>query len=657
MDNLHGTSFPRWQIRATSTTSCGINEIDILPLGADKQMRCTESLLRFVAAFHDFSITGQLRHSALNFLPALIVLVCVAPISAHAQGMAGHDMGQMKEIPPPEKLPPPLKMTGIGNSHLTIKATPEAQMWFDQGLTLLHDFWDYESIRAFQQSIRVDPDCAMCYWGLYQALMFRSSQRTAYSEQALAGAVRLKDHGRKNERLYIEAAIASNEALKASPDDPDNEKEVAIWRQLVKENPKDIQAKIFLSGSVHDGYEEDGQPKKGTKESIAILEEILQTAPNDSAANHYWIHAMEPSAHPEKALTSAALLASLAPASGHMVHMPGHIYYRVGNYAQAEQWFAQSTAVDEKYMRDQHVDVDDDWNYVHNLMYGIANLMEEGKLQEAATLSAKLPGARGQLTQTLYIRVPRDGYTRLDPNLPVALRTADWPAVLKMLEGAKPDSRLENLTFLAGQLRQFATGMLALQNGKIADAQIASNSLDAELWHMSQKVKDEPKPRKESATAPVLVPVMPDAKAAPLLASLSIMSLELRASILAEQKKLSEAKALFAQAAREEKALGYREPPIYIRPVGETEGYALLRADDFAGAHKAYAAALIERPNSGFALYGMARSSEGAGDSASAKAEYAKFLEAWKNGDPGSVETTHAQDYLRGGKALALVTQ
>ena len=122
-------------------------------------------------------------------------------------------------------------------------------------------------------------------------------------------------------------------------------------------------------------------------------------------------------------------------------------------------------------MRDQHVDVDDDWNYVHNLMYGIANLMEEGKLQQATTLSAKLPGARGQLTQTLYIRVPRDGYTRLDPQLPVALRTGDWPTVLKLLEGVKPDSRLENLTFLAGQLRQFATGMLALQNGNIAEAQ------------------------------------------------------------------------------------------------------------------------------------------------------------------------------------------
>jgi len=195
--------------------------------------------------------------------------------------------------------------------------------------------------------------------------------------------------------------------------------------------------------------------------------------------------------------------------------------------------------------------------------------------------------------------------------------------------------------------------MLSLQNGNIAEAQIASTSLDAELWHMSQKVNDEAKPKKESPASPVLVPVMPDAKAAPLLASLSIMSLELRASILAEQKKLPEAKALFAQAAQEEKALGYREPPTYIRPVGEAEGYALLRAGDYAAAHKAYAAALADRPNSGFALYGMARSSEGMGDAAIAKTEYTKFLESWKNCDPGVVQTIHAQDYLRGGKALA----
>jgi predicted Zn-dependent protease len=562
--------------------------------------------------------------------------------------MAAHCAGvTMKEIPPPEKLPVPIKMTGIGDSHLAITATPEAQMWFDQGLTLLHDFWDYESARAFEQSVRVDPKCAMCSWGLYEALMFRSGSVTAYSQDALANAVRLKEHATPRERLYIEAAAAADESASVSAHGGDkNEKEVAIWRQLVKEYPEDLQAKIFLAGALRDGYEDNGEPKKGTKEGIAILQEVLKKAPNDSAANHYWIHAMEPSNHPERALTSAALLASTAPASGHMVHMPGHIFYRVGDYADAEHWFAESTVVDEAYMRDQHVTVDDDWNYVHNLMYGIENLMEEGKLSQATTLSGKLTGARGQLSATLYVGSPRDGIARLDPQLPIALRTGDWAAVLKMLQGAKADAKLENLAFLAGQLREFATGMLAAQAGDVASAKAASTQLDVALWRMTQKVQDMPKKPKDKPKSPLMVAVMPDAMADPLLKSLSIMSLELRAAILADEKRLPEAKALFAEAAQEEKALGYREPPAYIRPVGETEGLALLKASDFAGAHEAYTAALAERPKSGFGYYGIARSSEAAGDGAKARAEYALFTEAWKNGDASAPEMSHAKQYL-----------
>ena len=565
----------------------------------------------------------------------------------------------MKEIPPPAKLPAPLKLAGIGNSHLAITATPEARMWFDQGLNLLHDFWDYESERAFEQSVRADPACAMCYWGLYQALMFRHSMGTAYSDEALASAVKLKDHAGKAEQLYIEAAVAGNEAAKTASDEDrsDNEKEIIVWRRLVKEYPADLQAKIFLSNSLRDGYDDAGEPKKGTKESIAILQEVLKAAPNDSAANHYWIHAVEASAHPEQALTSATVLASLAPASGHMVHMPGHIFYRVGDYGQAEHWFAESTAVDEKYMRNQRVDVDDDWNYVHNLMYGIANLMEEGKLEQATKLSGKLSGARGELTETLYVGSPRDGYARLDAKLPVALRTGNWAEVLKMLETTKPADKLENLKFLAGQLREFAVGMQAVQMGDMAAAQNAAVKLDAELWHMSQRLKDAPKKKKETPAKPVMRPVLPDAQAGPLLSSLSIMSLELRAAILAEQKRLPEAKALFAQAAQEEKALGYREPPTYIRPVGEAEGSALMRAGDYSDAHKAYEAALVERPRSGFPLFGMARSSEAAGDEATAAKEYAEFAEAWKEGNPDLPQMTHAREFLSAQKARSVATK
>jgi tetratricopeptide (TPR) repeat protein len=601
-------------------------------------------------------IVGNLmpQYRPLLALPFGILAMAVAlsaVTSACAQtNMAGHDMSgmQLKEIPAPDKLAPPVKMTGIGNSHITITATPDAQLWFDQGLNLLHDFWDYESERAFEESIRVDPQCAMCFWGLEQALLFRHNEGSAYSQQALASAVKLKSRASKQEQLYIEAAIAAEAASTTARDGSpaNNDKEVGLLRQLVKEYPNDPQAKIFLSSAIRDGYTETGEPKKGTKEGMALLQDVLKTTPNDSAANHYWIHAVEPGAHPEQALQSSATLASLAPASGHMVHMPGHIFYRVGNYAEAEHWFAQSTAVDERYMRDQHIEVDDDWNYVHNLMYGIANLMEEGKLSQATTLSARLSGARGQLSETLYIGSPRDGIARLDPQLPVAMRTGDWAHVLVLLQSAKTEEKLENLSFLAGQLKQFAAGMQAAQTGDLTTAQTSSTALDVELWRMSQRIKDTPKKKPSSPTLPVMATVMPDAQAAPLLASLSIMSLELRATILAGQKHLPESKKLFDQAMLEEGALGYREPPTYIRPVGETAGFVYLQAGDFADAHASYAAALKERPKSGFGFYGMARSSEAAGNTIVARGEYAQFLEAWKNGDPSNPEFAHAQHYM-----------
>jgi tetratricopeptide (TPR) repeat protein len=116
---------------------------------------------------------------------------------------------------------------------------------------------------------------------------------------------------------------------------------------------------------------------------------------------------------------------------------------------------------------------------------------------------------------------------------------------------------------------------------------------------------------------------------------------------------LTAAKALFAQAAQEEKALGYREPPTYIRPVGETEGLALLGAGDYAGAHQAYTSALAERPNSGFGLYGLARSSEAAGNAALATTEYSKFVKAWIDADSDMPEMLHARKYIAGQTVLA----
>jgi tetratricopeptide (TPR) repeat protein len=586
---------------------------------------------------------------------AVFLPVCESQASAQCQAMggSGHNMADMQPIPPPDQLPVPIKMSGIGNSHISIKATPEAQAWFDQGLSLLHDFWDYESAKAFEQAIRVDPNCAMCQWGLAQALGTRGSEARVYVKQALEHAQNLKKHASASDKLYIDAAQAGFDAK-----DDDHTAEIALLRKLVKKSPHDIEARIFLAEEVGDGYDEKGEPKAGQKERIAILEGVLHEAPNDSAANHYWIHAMEPSNHPERAIKSAALLASLAPTSGHMVHMPGHIYYRVGDYAQAEHWFTASMIADETYMRDQHVAVDDDWNYVHNMMYAIANLMEQGKLAEANALSDRLAGARGQLSATLYIWSARDQMARISPRLPVALRTADWDTVLALLDQAKlaDTDKTSNLRALASSLGDFARGMRALENNDVRSAEIASDHMDAGLWRAQRDAdaKDEPKTRADAAQkkkqqepSPA-VPISPDAMARPLLKALNVASLELRAGVLAAQGKLDAAKKNYADAIAAEKKLGYHEPPMYIRPVGENEAAALLRAKDYAGAKIAYQVALQERPNSGFSLYGLALVSELSGDNSGARAAYATFLNAWTSADPTLPEIEHAHKIVDG---------
>src|SRR5580704_2750416 len=248
---------------------------------------------------------GFLAGFGLSFL----VFTAAIPLCAQQSMPAGHDMSDMQPVLPPEQLPAPIHMTGIGNAHIAITASPEAQQWFDQGLNLMHDFWDYESVKAFEQSVRVDPNCAMCWWGLAQAEGFRNGDRHVYGKQALEKAVQLKDHASDVERLYIEAAQAEA-AIKNESKRGANKQQVAILRQLVAKAPKDTQARLSLAITLEDGYDKNGEPKKGEQEGIAMLEGILHDVPNDSATNHYWIHAIEPSSHPERAIESAALLAS-----------------------------------------------------------------------------------------------------------------------------------------------------------------------------------------------------------------------------------------------------------------------------------------------------------------------------------------------------------
>jgi tetratricopeptide (TPR) repeat protein len=607
------------------------------------------------------SRTISVRLAAAGSILALCLLQSAL---AQMQMPACHAMPTPAEIVAPANLPAPQKLTGIGNLHFPISShNPETQAWFDQGINMVFDFWDYEANRAFEQAIRTDPDCAICHWGLAESLGIHNGEVEGYAHEELMKAVALRSHANKREQMYIDAAQAEG------AEDPDakgakskkNASAEAILRKIVQKYPQDETAQLMLSEEVGAGYDDDGKPRKGTEESMAILQAILKQTPDSSAANHLWIHAVEASPHPEQALHSANVLATLAPASGHMTHMPGHIFYRTGNYERAQVSFDLSQSVDETYMQSQHISADDDWNYVHNLMYSIANLLESGRMTEAAVVSNKLTAARGARAATLYPWSTRDSISRLSPLLPLALRSGDWERVQALSSAAAPPASFPNLQALATSLTTFANGMISVNNNHLDEARKDSAELDAELWRISQQVEEQnaatekakPKePAKPENHAQPTDPMLPS-----LLKNLAILSLELRAAILIPSGKLPEAKALFAQARREERALGYREPPAFIRPVAEQEAELLMNAGDTTEAEKALHLALDDRPNSGFPLYGLALLAEKSGNTQQTDAAYDHFLTAWKGADPELPQIKHAQQWAKDHPKQALTLQ
>jgi tetratricopeptide (TPR) repeat protein len=618
--------------------------------------------------------------AALRFgLMVSAVGLGAASVGGMAQ-VAACPMAEMSsEATPPEKLPVPVKMTGIGNGYLEISTSnAEAKMWFEQGLNLLHDFWDYESSKAFEQSVRLDPKCAMCWWGLAQAESFRGDN-VEWTRSALKNAVLLakdKKHTTEAERLYIKAA---DEAAKAqgtrSGKGPNtggkagtkvvaykDSNETKALRKLVQKYPEDIQAKIFLAESLMDGFDKQQKPKAGTVQGQAILEALLVAHPEDTAANHYWIHAMEPSLNPERALVSARKLGPLTAASGHMVHMPGHIFFRVGDYETARLSFVNSMRVDETYMKTQGVTVEDDWNYVHNMMYLIADLLEAGRVAEASEVSLKLNAAHGNRGTSLYLRNARDQITRLNEALPVALRAGEWSRAVGMLEASKVPVEWVNLVELKDSLLEYTRGMAALANGDRVAAEKFSDALDARMKMPAagaaaasatakKGVPAKGTPSAASAAMPAGMPGMKkasdkDAAGGAVHGYMQVAALELRGAVEMALGKAVQAEATLVKAAGAEHDLGYREPPLYVRPVSETRGDLLMRAGKFKEAKAAYETALAERPNSGYPLYGIAQAAAAAGDVAGAKAAYGTMLKTWAKADAGLPQVVAAKAWM-----------
>lgn len=510
----------------------------------------------------------------MKLIPAVLLGAVIAGLIASAQ--------THQHMPPPEsqavdlaKLPPPIHLDGIGQAHIPITAkSPEAQQWFDQGLALLHCFWDYEAERAFEQAARLDPDCAMCHWGLFQALDFLGVHEQAKAE--LARAKELAPKATDREQRYIRAyAEQEDAAQQKKTGDEATQAFIKEMEALEAHYPDDLQAKLLLAAQLLNGYDSNGDPRPGALYGQALLRNLLHDYPDNAAANHYWIHAVEGSDHPEWALESAEKLAKLAPASGHVVHMPGHIFYRLGDYERARQVFLQAERVDRDYMDAQHVSVRDDWNYPHNLSYLIAACAEAGRYREAIQHAAQLQGLAddpdGCTNPAFYILQIGSSAARL------ALRYGHWDdAISHPMNFGVPDDPLDTL-----------------------------------LWRVSHEKVEQPGSGRDG-----------------VVKILGTASLDLRGTMAGYRGDSDEMKRLLDQAIDQELDLGYSEPPTYARPESESLGQALIRAGKYADARQAFQKELRERPKSGFALYGIALAWDREGNRVEAE-----FLDAWKNAD------------------------
>ena len=443
-------------------------------------------------------------------------------------------------------LPAPKLMKNIGASYMKIETKSDScQKYFNQGLNLLHDFWDFEAYRAFKEAIRLDSTAIMPYWGLYQMPgPDEDSVLKASKKNAIKQIKKLLKKANEHEKLYGEITILSDSLKeKASTE---------IYKKmdyLIHKFPEDIDAKLFLALDKMAGFDTDKKPMEGQMYSEFLLKDVQRMEPNNHGFHHYWIHLMEDCC-PEKALQSADILTSLAPYSGHIVHMPGHIYNRVGDYKRAHDSFVAAVKTDSAYMKTEGIQEVDNWNYIHNINYLINNSAHDGRHKEALFYAEKLKNMtvnkdRKKIYQGTFFNQGILAPARME------MAFGNWEkarAQFELVNNKDSVYKFGQLEYKNG-LQIFTQGMDAISNNKLTEAIQFSNSLDALLWrNQNQTGKDSTMGKWYQST-------------------LNTASLELQGNILIEKGEFTDALKLLKKAEKQEIDLGYGEPPLYARPV------------------------------------------------------------------------------------------
>jgi tetratricopeptide (TPR) repeat protein len=509
---------------------------------------------------------------------------------------------------------PVTMMTGLGDLHHPVSTKiAGAQEFFDQGLRLIYAFNHDEASRSFQQAAALDPKLAIAYWGIAEAVGPNyndpaSADRFKQAHEAIQKAVDLSGSASDAERGYILAMA------KRFPADPKSDLRKAAeeyrdaMREVVKNNPDDLDAATLFAESGMDLHpwglwHRDGTPEDGTEEVVATLESVIKRDPNHLGALHYYIHTVEASNSPERALAGANRLASLAPAAGHIVHMPAHVYIRTGDYAAAVKTNEEAAAVDRAYIKKSGVQgIYPMMYYSHNLHFIAMCSAMTGDYAESHKAAEMLAAHVGPAVKDMP---PLEGFMTIP--IAVNVRFHKWDAILAMKE---PSAEMKSTV----GFWHFARGMALAGKGKIGEAE-AEYKIVAEA---------------EKATPPDAIFQMPiNNKTKDIL---KIAENVLGAQVALAKKDNAAAVSMLREAVTVQDTLLYGEPPDWFFPVRESLGGVLLLSGDAKGAEQVFREDLAKNLRNPRSLFGLHQSLKAQDRGSDAWFVDQEFHKAWKGG-------------------------
>jgi len=505
---------------------------------------------------------------------------------------------------------------GLGNFHRTVStSSADAQRYFDQGMRLLWGFNHDESTRSFARAAELDPTCAICLWGVAltvgpnynQPMMAKARAQVAWD--ALQQASALAGGASPAERALIAALgkrYAGPVALDPSNEAPLLEAYADAMRAAARQFPADDDVQTLFAESLMNTHawklwSRDGKPAAGTLEIVATLEGVLARNPQHPGANHYYIHAVEASPHPEKAVAAAERLGAMAPAAGHLVHMPAHILQRVGRYEEAAEANRKAVIADTAYLGRTRPPDYYPMYLGHNYQFLAYATAMEGR--RAETLDA-VRHLREAVPESLMLEMAGIDWYGAEEYMAM-VRFGLWD---ELLAAPAPNRELKALT--GGYL--FGRTLALAAKGRQADAEQTL----AQLEQLANEVPAD-MPAGLSSAKDVLAVAVPLA----------------RGRLAASAGRTDEALKLLAEAVSREDALAYDEPADWFFPVRHLLGAELMKAGKAAAAERVYREDLKRNPGNGWSLFGLAQALAAQHKDAAANEAEARFRTAWQHAD------------------------